>query len=73
MEEWAPVFFVALVARLVNDPSAACRDMYEQALTALLQVRLWPISLCCTRLYLLTSCPVVWQGFDLVWASRRTS
>lgn len=39
IEEWAPVFFMALVVRLVNDPSAACRDMYEQALRTLLQVR----------------------------------
>ncbi len=38
IEEWAPVFFMALVVRLVNDPSAACRDMYEQALKTLLQV-----------------------------------
>ena len=38
VEEWAPVLFMALVVRLVNDPSAACRDMYEQALTTLLQV-----------------------------------
>ena len=40
VEEWAPVLFMALVVRLVNDPSAACRDMYEQALKTLLQVRL---------------------------------
>ena len=39
IEEWAPVFFMALVVRLVNDPSAACRDMNEQALKTLLQVR----------------------------------
>lgn len=38
IEEWAPILFMALVVRLVNDPSAACRDMYEQALKALLQV-----------------------------------
>ena len=38
VEEWAPILFMALVVRLVNDPSAACRDMYEQALTTLLQV-----------------------------------
>ena len=40
IEEWAPILFMALVVRLVNDPSAACRDMYEQALKALLQVRI---------------------------------
>lgn len=40
IEEWAPILFMALVVRLVNDPSAACRDMYEQALKTLLQVRI---------------------------------
>ena len=33
------MFFMALVARLVNDPSMACRVMHEQALKTLLQVR----------------------------------
>ena len=33
------MFFMALVARLVNDPSVACRVMYEQALKTLLQVQ----------------------------------
>ena len=44
VEEWAPVFFMALVARLVNDPSVACRVMYEQALKTLLQVQLHMMS-----------------------------
>ena len=39
VEEWVPVFFMALVARLVNDPSVACRVMHEQALKTLLQVQ----------------------------------
>ena len=40
IEEWAPVLFVALAARLVNDSSAACRSMYISAAQALLQVEL---------------------------------
>ena len=40
IEEWASVLFVALAARLVNDSSAACRNMYISAAQALLQVGL---------------------------------
>lgn len=46
IEEWASVLFVALAARLVNDSSAACRNMYISAAQALLQVRLCS-SACC--------------------------
>ena len=39
LEEWAPVFFVPLVARLVNDPSPATRATVGATLAALLQAR----------------------------------
>ena len=40
------MFFMALVARLVNDPSVACRVMHEQALKTLLQVQFRGCSSC---------------------------
>jgi len=39
LEEWAPVFFVPLVARLVSDPSPKCRALVSRTLKALLLVR----------------------------------
>ena len=40
LQEWAPVFFLPLVARLVSDASPATRSAVGATLTALLQV--WP-------------------------------
>lgn len=38
VEEWAPVMFLPLVTRLVNDPVANVRAAVGQTLRALLQV-----------------------------------
>lgn len=40
VEEWAPVLFLPLVTRLVNDPVAGVRAAVGQTLRALLQARL---------------------------------
>ena len=59
------MFFMALVVRLVNDPSAACRDMYEQALKTLLQVQ--PHQ----RLLIMSPGPYVQWSCSLCPACRR--
>lgn len=39
VEEWAPVLFLPLVTRLVNDPVAGVRTAVGHTLRTLLQVR----------------------------------
>lgn len=63
VEEWAPVFFMALVARLVNDPSVACRAMHEQALQTLLQVQFRGFASCLAR-----TVPCLSAGYDEIAA-----
>ena len=66
IEEWAPVLFVALAARLVNDSSAACRSMYISAAQALLQVELRSSARCDIEHLLafwLKKCRTVWLSF----------
>ena len=39
LDSWAPVFFLPLVARLLNDDSPKCRAMAGEALSTILQAR----------------------------------